>query len=44
MRMVKHEVVGSNPTQANFLFGIEKPLLKINITIYIYIINYIYIL
>ena len=22
---VKHEVVGSNPTRANFLYGIEKP-------------------
>ena len=21
----KHEVVGSNPTQANFLYGIEEP-------------------
>ena len=21
----KHEVVGSNPTRANFLYGIEKP-------------------
>ena len=30
----KHEVVGSNPTQANFLYGTEKPLLNMN-TIYI---------
>ena len=35
----KHEVVGSNPTRANFLYRIEKPKLKMN-TIYIYI--YIY--
>ena len=29
----KHEVVGSNPTRADFLYGIEKPY------IYIYIIS-----
>ena len=30
----KHKVVGSNHTQANFLYGINKPQLKMN-TIYI---------
>ena len=28
----KHEVVGSNPTRANFLNGIGKPWLKMNTT------------
>ena len=37
----KHEVMGSNPTRANFLYGIEKPYLNMN-TIYIYIYIYIY--
>ena len=39
-------VVGANPTPVNFLYGIEKPYLKINtiyICIYIYIYMYIYI-
>ena len=26
----KHEVVSSNPTQADFLYGIKKPWLKMN--------------
>ena len=26
----KHEVVGSNPTRANFLYGIKKPYLNMN--------------
>ena len=30
----KYEIVGSNPTRANFLYGIEKPQLKMN-TIYV---------
>ena len=37
----KHEVGGSYPTWANFLYGVEKPQHKMN-TIYIYIYIYIY--
>ena len=42
----KHEVVGSNSTRINFLYGIEKPELKMN-TIHIgefYIYIYVHIL